>query len=115
MRHPHGQTPTFHEPHRVILNPAVFSYFEDGYDVLVVEGRGGFRLGLKPTNLVAVGKFSGPDNFQRHNPVETDLSGFVDDPHATAGYLGQQLVIPEPLSHHGRRQHCREHPGSTGS
>ena len=53
------------------------------------------RLGLEPPDVGLAGELAGPDHLQRHQPIEADLAGLVDDPHAADRQLIQQLVIAE--------------------
>ncbi len=57
----------------------------------------GDRLGLvlKPPQLVFGGQRGRPDHLERDRPVEADLAGLVDDPHAAAADLADQLVVAE--------------------
>ena len=41
------------------------------------------------------GELAGQDHFQRHEAIETDLPGLVDDAHAAASDLFEKLIVPE--------------------
>ena len=64
------------------------------------------RLGLvlEPPQLVLRGQRGRPDHLERDRPVEADLAGLVDDPHAAAAQLADQLVVAEVADASARRQ-----------
>ena len=53
------------------------------------------RLAAEALHLLLAGQLTGEDHLEGHDPVERHVSGLVDDPHAAAGDLLQQLVIAE--------------------
>ncbi len=61
----------------------------------VVEQRDRLGLVLEPSQLVVRGQCGRPDHLERDRPVEADLAGLVDDPHAAAADLADQLVVAE--------------------
>jgi hypothetical protein len=58
------------------------SDIEDRHDMRVVEARGELCLTLEPMAATAVGGGSGVEDFQGDGPIEVDVDGLVNDPHA---------------------------------
>ena len=67
----------------------------DRHDARVVEVGGGLGLGVEPPDVGLVGELAGEDHLERDGPVEADLPGLVDDAHAAAGDLADDLVVAE--------------------
>jgi hypothetical protein len=93
------------------------------HDVRVVEVGGGFRLGVEALHVTRRRQLLGEDHLEGDDPVEALLSCLVDDAHAAAGDLLQQLVIaevpdPRPRRRRGfggqRRRFSRRGPGRFG-
>ena len=49
----------------------------------------------KPPQLVFRSQCGRPDHLERDRAIEADLAGLVNDPHAAAADLADQLVIAE--------------------
>src|SRR2546430_2246818 len=64
---------------------------EDRHDVGVLQPRDRLRLGAEAGRLIVVG-VRGQDHLQRDQAAGTDLAGLVDDAHAAAAQLRQDLV-----------------------
>jgi hypothetical protein len=60
---------------------------------------GRLRLRLEALHLLRRRQPAGQDHLQRDEPLEADLPGLVDDTHAAAGDLLQQLVLAEGAAH----------------
>ena len=67
----------------------------DRHDAGMVEVGGGLGLEVEALDLVVAGELAGEDHLERDGPVQADLPGPVDHPHAAAGDLAEQLVIAE--------------------
>ena len=78
--------------------PLVLADLVDGHDVRVVELGGGLGLGLEAPQVGRGGELAGENHFQGDDPVERRLPRLVDDAHAAAGDLFQQLVVAEQAS-----------------
>ena len=90
--------------------PVVLADLVDGHDVRVVElGRRLRLLTETRRRSASPARSPGQDHLQGDRPIQADLPGLVDDPHAAAGDLRQQFVVAERL--HGRQ--CRR-PVQTG-
>ena len=75
--------------------PLVFADFVNGHDVGMIEIGRRLGLALKALHVVGRGELTGEDHLQGHDAVEAHLPGLVDDAHAAAGDLLQQLVVAE--------------------
>ena len=64
--------------------PVEFADFVDGNDVGVLESRDGFRLCSKPGKVCRRRQFAAKDHLHRDDPVETALTGAIDDSHSPA-------------------------------
>ena len=84
--------------------------FVDGDDVRVLQPGRGLGLGAEALQVVVRRQRAGEDHFQGDDAVERSLPGLVDDAHAAAADLGQQLVIAE-----GSRNRCCVPPGDEAS
>ena len=60
--------------------------------------RRGFRLGMEAGDIVGIGETARQDHLQGDDAVERRLPGAIDDPHAAAGDLAEQLVFAEALA-----------------
>jgi hypothetical protein len=80
--------------------PGLTADLVDGHDVRVVQRGGGLGLGLEPPHVRLGRQLPGEDHFEGDRPVQADLVRPVDDAHAAAGDLPQQLVVAE-VAHHG--------------
>ena len=74
----------------------------DLHDVGVLQAGDGLRLGQEADGGLVVGMGTGQDHLQGAGAVQEDLSGAVDDAHAAAAQLAQDLVAGDgrngPLS-----------------
>jgi hypothetical protein len=64
----------------------------DLHDVRVLQGRDGSCLGLETRPLLRSGVRPGQDHLQRHQAVQAQVAGLVDDAHRAAAQLAQHLV-----------------------
>ena len=82
-----------HELHGDIGPVLVLADLVDGADVRVVQGRGG--LGLDEETLFEVGRVHEVrrQELQGHRPLELEVLGLVDDPHAAVAELLDDLVL----------------------
>ena len=69
--------------------------FVNGHNVGMVQLGGGFRLRLETPHVGLRCELAGQDHFQGDQPLELDLPGLVDNAHASACNLLQQLVFAE--------------------
>jgi hypothetical protein len=72
------------ELHRVVMHPTLASDGVDRHDVRVVQERRGLGLGLEPLELTGVEPTGKGQYLERDTPVQRELFGLVNDPHATA-------------------------------
>jgi hypothetical protein len=64
----------------------------DLHDVGVLESGNGLSLRAEAGQVGAAGVVAGQDHLQRHQAAQADLTGLVDDAHAAAAQLAQDLV-----------------------
>ena len=90
----------------------------DLHDVGVLQPRDGLGLGQESDDRLGVGMGTGQDHLEGARAVEADLPGPVDDAHAAAAQLAQDLVALDdrdrPLSRSRRRRVGRRIAGSRG-
>ena len=67
----------------------------DRHDPRVVEEGDGLGLVPEAAELGVVCQNAGPDHLEGDGPIERDLSGLVDDPHAAAAQFPADLVVAE--------------------
>jgi hypothetical protein len=79
----------------------LFADLVNGHDVGVIEVGCLFRLGAKPLPVRRRSEVASQDHLQGHDAVEADLPSLVDNAHAAAGDLFEQLVIAEGSSRFG--------------
>ena len=81
--------------HREVVLALVLADLVDRHDAGVVEVAGGLGLGVEPLDVGLAGELPGQDHLQGHEAVEAHLPGLVDDAHAAAGDLAEDLVVAE--------------------
>lgn len=76
--------------------------------------RGGAGLAKEPTAMVRVVVRGGMGALERHFATQPHVPRAVDDTHAAAAQLGQDLVMPDVLAgrRRGRRLVGRRHVGN---
>ena len=85
----------------------------DGHDVRVVEVGRRLRLGAEALHVGRRRQLAGQDHLEGDDAVQAHLPRLVDDAHAAAGDLLQQLVVAE-VAHRRPRGHGRALPGCQG-
>ncbi len=90
-----GQARALDEAHAEVVLVLVLADLVDRYDPRVIEPGGGLGLQVKPPDVHLVGELARQDHLERHRAIQADLAGAVDDAHAAAGDLGEQLVVAE--------------------
>ena len=78
-----GQTSTFDELHRIVVDAVFATYGEDGNDVGVMQSGDSFGLALKSLHRLRIGRRAEAQDFQRDPSLQRNLLGFVNNPHAT--------------------------------
>lgn len=78
--------------------PLVLADFVDGNDIRVLKIGRSFRLGAKPLASRGRRPLTRENHFQRDEPVQAQLSCFVDDSHAAVGDFFEDLVVAEQAS-----------------
>ena len=73
----------------------MLSHLIDGRDVRMIEAGGRLGLHAEAAQLVGRGTLSGKNHLERHDAVQADLPGPVNDPHAAAGDLIEQFVVAQ--------------------
>ena len=82
----------------------------DLHDVGVLQAGDGLRLGQEADGGLGAGMGAGQDHLQDAGAVQADLPGAVDDAHAAAAQLAQDLVAVDggdDAPGHLRREHRR--------
>ena len=90
-----GEVSPLDQLHAVIMLPFVDADFVDGHDVGVIEASRGLRLGVESIHVGRRSQAVGEDHFEGDQAVQAQLPRLVDDAHAAAGDLLQQLVITD--------------------
>ncbi len=93
--HQRHQAAAGHQLHAEVMLALVLADLVDRHDAEVVEQRDGLGFILEAAKLVVAGEEPGLDHLQRDGPVEADLTGLVDDPHAAAAQFAPDLVVAE--------------------
>ena len=75
--------------------PFVLADLDDRNDSRVIELCRRFGFGVKSLHVFFTSKLTGKDHFERDDPIEIRLPGFVDDAHPATRDLFQQFVIAE--------------------
>ncbi len=81
--------------HREVVLALALAGFVDGDDVGVMQAGRRFRLGPEPQDHLRAAHAARLDHLHRHDPVEAELAGAIDHPHAAFGDLLQQFVVAE--------------------
>ncbi len=85
----------------------LLAHFVDLDDVGVLHPRQQFPLSPEPGQVLGAGVFARQDHLERDQPVETNLSRLVDNPHPAAPQLTEELVAFDTESVAGL---CRGEP-----
>ena len=76
------------EEHAVLIADLV-----DRHDVRMIEVRGQLGLAAEPGSLRGRRQRARENHLQRHEPLQLEVPGLVNDPHATPGNFLQQEVV----------------------
>ena len=91
------------ELHDVVVQAVLLADAEDRHDVGVVQLGRRPRLALEAAQLPRVEQGVAGQHLDGHVPAQGELLRLVDDPHAAAAHLPQDLVIPQlPQRRRGR-------------
>ena len=90
-----SEGPAVDELHGVVVHAAITADREDRHDVGVVQLSGGVGLGAEPLELAAIEGRREREHLQGDPAPERDLPRLVDDTHASAADLANQLVIAQ--------------------
>jgi hypothetical protein len=84
--------------------PVMLADLVDGDDVRMIEV--GRRLGLsvEALDFRFAGELAGQDHLEGDDSIEADLPGAIDDAHAAAGDLLEQLIVAEVADLGARRR-----------
>ncbi len=93
---PIGQAPAVEELECDIGQAVGFPDLVDLQDIGMAQRCHRFRLDLEADDLNVVGMHSAPDHLQGDEPVQPTIEGLVDDAHAPAAELAQDLVAGRP-------------------
>ncbi len=99
-----GEVAPLDELHAEIALVVVLADLVNRHDAGVVQQRDGLGFILEPAQLGVVGQESGLDHLEGDGPIEADLPGLVDDAHAAAAQLFQDLVVAEVADGGAARQ-----------
>jgi hypothetical protein len=91
------------ELHHIEVQALMLADPENRHDVGVVQPRRRPRLALEAAQLPGVEQGVGRQHLEGDVPAQRDQFSLVDDPHAPAADLAQDLVIPELALGHRRR------------
>ena len=101
---PPGEGRAVDQPHAVEGMSAAFAHLEDRDDARMVEVRGGLGLAAKPRQVGRTGQVPPEEHLDRHGSSQAPLQGPVDDAHAAAADLLEQLVVAQ---RHRQRRDAR--------
>ncbi len=62
----------------------------------VLEPGDGLGLGEEPGAVAVAGKLATREHLQRDDPAQPPVAGLVDDAHAAAAQLAEDLVLADP-------------------
>jgi hypothetical protein len=90
-----GQALALDEFHAEVMLVLVPADLVEGHDVGMVETGGDLGLGLEALDVGGGSELAGQDHLEGDETVEAHLPRLVDNAHAAAGDLLQQLVVAE--------------------
>src|SRR5205807_6600624 len=90
-----GQAFSFDVVHGEVRLALVLADFVNGHDIWMLQLSDGLGLGAKALHVRRAGHLPAENRFDRHDPVQPDLAGLVNDSHTAAGDFLQQFVISE--------------------
>jgi hypothetical protein len=102
-----SQSTTIDKLHRVVMHAAVGAHGVNRHDVRMVQERRRLGLGLEPRELAWVKRGGEGEDLQGDAAAERDLLGLVDDAHATAADLAQNVEITQQPEPWARDVRCR--------
>ncbi len=91
--HPLRQVHAFNKRHRDEVMSRPFADLEHGHDPWMIELRQDHRLAPKPFNVRLRRKMARQDHFKRNDASQRGVSGSVNNPHAAAGDLAEDLEL----------------------
>ena len=97
-----GEALPLDETHLKVMLALVLANLVDRHDAGMVEVGGRLGLAVEPLDVGLIGELAGEDHLECDGPVEADLPGLEDDPHAAAGDLADDLVVAEVADAGGR-------------
>ena len=100
-----SQIGSIYQFHRKVVLTFVLADFVNRHDVGVIEIGRRLGLGAKTLHVGSGGELAGQDHLESYDAIEADLPRFVDDAHAAAGKLLDQLVVakvPQPRTRRTR-------------
>ncbi len=87
-----GQAAARKEPHREEVTPSGLPELVDRHDVVVLKPSGRLRLEAEAKHVRVVGELSRQTHLHRDRAVQLQIADAVDDPHAAAADLVEDLV-----------------------
>ncbi len=99
-----GEVAPLDELHAEIALAVVLAHLVDRHDAGVVEQGDRLGLVLEPEQVGVIGQHAGLDHLECDGPVEVDLPSLVDDAHAAAAQLLEELVVAEVADGRAARQ-----------
>ncbi len=100
-----GQGPTLHQRHGEVGPAVALAGVVDGDDVGMVEEGGGADFRLEAGKVFRRGELAAQDHLQGDGALEAAVPGPVDDAHAAAAQLFQEVIVAEG-SRERRRGGC---------
>jgi len=93
----HGvcKRPPLHEIHREEVDSVLVPHFVNRHDPGVMQTSRCFCLTVEPFDQIFRGVSAGNDDLERHQSVEVNLSGLVDNSHPAPGKLLEDLIVSE--------------------
>jgi hypothetical protein len=102
-----GQGTTIDKLHRVVMHAALGAHGMDRHDIRVMQERRRLGLGLEPRKLARIKRGGEREDLQGHTAAQRDLLGLVDDAHASAADLAQNVEITQQPEPWARDVRCR--------
>src|SRR5262249_53118987 len=98
-----GYAAVLNQFHAEVVPAVVLADLVNGHDVRMIEVGDGSRFGAEALHFRRGRQLAGEDHLQGDDAVEGNLPGPVDDAHAAAADLAQQLVVAEGAHRVGSR------------
>ena len=71
----------------------VLTHLVNRHDARMIQIGSRFRFGVESADIFVTRQLTSQNHFQCHQPIQSNLPGFVDDAHPSTGDLFEQLVV----------------------